>query len=115
LGDVPVLAELAREVAPRGAERQDARAGVEVVERFLLDRVDAKARGAAVGGEHHAVALAHAHEARSALPLVQAAVARAQVALQPAVVEQMPPAADVGTLDDGAHACTSASHHLSTR
>ena len=43
LRDVPVLAELAREVAARGAERQHARAGIEVIERLLLDRIDAEA------------------------------------------------------------------------
>src|SRR5207302_9672027 len=81
LGDVPVLAELAREVAARGAEGKDARAGIEVVERLLLDRVDAEARRAAVGGEHHAAAFHLADETEAALALVQLAVARAEVAL----------------------------------
>jgi hypothetical protein len=49
----------------------------------------------------------------AALALVQAAVARAQIALQAAVVEQMPPAAGVG--GHGAHDRRSASRHLSTR
>ena len=86
LGDVPVLAELAGEVAAGGAEGEHAGSRVEVVERFLLDRIDAEAGRAPVGGEHHLPALAHAHEAQAALALVQAAVARAQVALHPAVV-----------------------------
>jgi len=41
-----------------------------MVERFLLDRVDAEARRAAVGGEYHLVADALAHEARAALARV---------------------------------------------
>ena len=53
LADVPVLAELAREIAARRAERKHARAGIEVIERLLLDRIDAEARRAAVRREHH--------------------------------------------------------------
>ena len=93
LRDVPVLAELAREVAARGAERQHARARIELVERLFLDRVDAESGRAAVGGEQHPAALHLAHEAQAALPLVQPAVARAQVALDAAVRQRVPPAA----------------------
>src|SRR6185437_12112402 len=42
-GDVPVLAEFACQVAAGCAEGQDWRARQEVIERLLLDRVDAKA------------------------------------------------------------------------
>src|SRR5258708_31634428 len=79
-GDVPVLAELAGEVAAGGAEGKDARAGIEMVQRLFFHRVDAEARGAAVGGEHHAAAFHLAHEAQAALPLVQLAVARGSAA-----------------------------------
>jgi hypothetical protein len=95
LGDVPVLAELAGEVAAGGAEGKDAAAGEEVVERLLLDGVDAEAGAAPVGGEHDAVAGALAHEAGAALAVAQLAVARAEVALDAAVVEDVPPAAGV--------------------
>src|SRR6185503_222462 len=95
LGDVPVLAELAGEIAARGAERKNARAGIEMVERFLLHRVDAETGGAAVCGEHHAVLLPHAHEARPTLTFVQAAIARAQVALHAPVFQHVPPTAGV--------------------
>ena len=64
-----------------------------MIERLLLDRIDAEARRAAVGGEHHRVAVALAHEAGAALALVQPAVARTQVALDAPVVEPVPPAA----------------------
>src|SRR6516165_8927948 len=40
--DVPVLAELAGQVAPGGAKRQDRRARQEMIERLFLDRIDAK-------------------------------------------------------------------------
>ncbi len=86
LGDVPVLAELAGQVAAGGAEGEDAAAGVEMVERLLFDGVDAEAGRAAVGGEFHLAAIDHlAHEAGTALAFVQLAVARAEVALHTAV------------------------------
>src|SRR5687767_3678378 len=40
--DVPVLAKLAGEIAARGTERQHGRAGQEMVEGLLLDRVYAE-------------------------------------------------------------------------
>jgi hypothetical protein len=65
---------------------------MEVVERLLLYRVDAETRAAAVGGEKHLAALHGAHEAGRALAFVQLAVARAEVALDAAVVQFVPPA-----------------------
>lgn len=59
------------EVATGGAEGQDRRTWQEVIERFLFDRVDAKARRPATGGEHHLVAVPAAHEAETALPFLQ--------------------------------------------
>jgi hypothetical protein len=110
LGDVPVLAELAGQVAARGAEAEHAAAGQEVVERLLLDRVDAEARAAAVGAQHHRVAHALAHEAQAALAFVQLAVARAQVALDAAIVQHVPPAGGVV----GAHRVASCSSKACT-
>jgi hypothetical protein len=60
--DVPVLAKLTGEVAARGTERQHGRAGQEVVEGLLLDRVDAEPRRAAVGCQHDLVIVPGAHE-----------------------------------------------------
>jgi hypothetical protein len=69
LGDVPVLAELAGEVAARRAEGEHRGTGQE---------------------EHDLVARAGANEAEPALALAQAAEARAEVALEAAVVEPVP-------------------------
>ena len=66
------------------------RAGQEVVERLLLDRVDAESAGAAVGGEHHLVVDPAPDEAQATLTLAQPAGARADVALHPAVLERVP-------------------------
>jgi hypothetical protein len=92
LGEVPVLAELAGEVAAGGAEGEDARSRVEVVERLLLDRVDAETGAAAIGGEDHLAAPVGADKAGGALAVVQLAVARAEVALDAAIFQRVPPA-----------------------
>src|SRR5262249_7805126 len=93
--------ELAAEVAPGRAERQHRGAGQEVIERLLLDRVDAEARALAVGREDELVAFARAHEAERALAVVQPAVARAEIALDAPVVEGVPPAGGVGVHGPG--------------
>ncbi len=53
LADVPVLAELARQVAAGGAEREHRRARQEVIERLLLDGINTETRGAAITGQEH--------------------------------------------------------------
>src|SRR5262249_53574553 len=68
---------------------QDRRAWQEVIERLLLDRVNAKAGRAPIGREDNLVAPC-AHEAKAPLPFVQPAVARAQVALDATVRQGMP-------------------------
>src|SRR5688572_12021458 len=82
--------ELTREVASGGPEREDRRSGQEVVEGLLLDRVDAVAARAAVGRQDDLIVLAHADEAHAALPLVKLAEARAHVALDAAVLDDVP-------------------------
>ena len=61
-----------------------------MVERLLFDGIDAETAGAPIRGQHHGVAPPAAHEAQPALAIVQLAVARAQVALQTAVVQLVP-------------------------
>src|SRR6516162_5126196 len=89
-GDIPVLTKLACQVAPRGAERQHGRPGEEVVERLLLDRIDAEPARASVACELHLVVDPAADEAESALALVKFAGAGTYVALDPPVVEAVP-------------------------
>ena len=66
------------------------RARQKMVQRLLLDRVDAEARGAAIGGEQDFVALARAHEAEAALAVMELAVSGTEVALDAAVGKPMP-------------------------
>src|SRR6185437_11754292 len=61
-----------------------------MVEGFLLDRIDAEARGAAVAGQDDLIVHAAPDEAEAPLTLVQPAVAGADVALNAAVRQGMP-------------------------
>ena len=65
LRDVPVLAERAGEIAARRPERQHRRARQKVIERLLLDRIDAEPGRSPVAGQLHAGAVLTraAHEA----------------------------------------------------
>ena len=85
--DIPVLAKCAGQIASGSTKRQHRGAGQEVVQRLLLDGVDAVAAGAAVRRGDDRVGLAGPHEAQPALTLVQSACPRADVALDPAVIE----------------------------
>jgi hypothetical protein len=57
--------------------------------RLFLDRIDAKSAGAAVGREDQPIAFARAHETKPALAVLQAALARTDVALDASVGESM--------------------------
>ncbi len=63
-----------------------------MVQRLLLDRIDAEAGRAAVAGELHPLAvLARApHEAQASLPRAHAAEARTELAPDPPVLELRP-------------------------
>src|SRR4029450_2069937 len=78
-------------VAARGPEGEDARAGIEVVQRLLLDRIDAEAGRSPVAGENDLSIAGLAHEAERLLPFVELAEARAEVALDAAVLEPVLP------------------------
>src|SRR5262249_20725404 len=108
LGDVPVLAEAAAEIAARGAEGEHARAREVGVERLLLHTDDAEPRSPAVACRHHLVSHALPDEAEAALSLGEAAVAGAEIALDPSVLEAVPPPARM----NGGHARTPASADL---
>src|SRR5690349_10541355 len=100
LGDIPILAELTAQVAAGRAEGEHARAGVEVVKRLLLDRVNAEVGGAPIAGQDDAAILSLADEAESALPLPQPTGGWTEVALDPLVLGLVPPLHDTGRNDD---------------
>src|SRR5512132_2391707 len=61
-----------------------------MVERLLLDGVDAIARGATVGQQHHLAVHPPAHEAHAPLAFLHAAGARADIALHSPIGEAVP-------------------------
>ena len=81
LRNIPVLAELAGEITAGGAKRKNRRTGVEVIQRLFFNRIDAKTRGPAVGGQHHLIVNVLTYEACAALAFMQRAVTWAEVAL----------------------------------
>ena len=81
LGDLPVLAELAPQRAAGGGERKGRRAGEEMVEGFLLDRVDVDGDRAAVDEAPQLAADVHPGAAAAALAGLDDAALGAQEAL----------------------------------
>ena len=65
--------------------------GIKVVERLLLDRIDAKTGRPPVAGQHHAFTVCLSNEAKAALIRTQFAFARAEVALDSTVGKPVPP------------------------
>jgi hypothetical protein len=90
LANIPILAKPTGEVAASCAKGKNGRARIEVVKWFLFNRINAESTGTAIGGQDNLPILASTHKAQSTLPFVQFAVPRAEVALNPAVIEQMP-------------------------
>jgi hypothetical protein len=72
-----------------------------MIERLLLHRIDTEARGASIRREHQPIVHPLAYEARAALTLVQPAIARAQIALNAAVIDNVPIARRVQRVFDG--------------
>jgi hypothetical protein len=73
-----ILAERAGEIAARRAKRQRRRSGQEMIERLLLDRIDAEAGRAAVTGQLHAFAFAARATDEAQAPLARAHLAEAR-------------------------------------
>src|SRR5206468_9305245 len=70
-GDVPVLTKPAAKVASGRAEGKHARAWKKMVQRLLLNRIDAEPAAATVRGQHDSIAHALPNETESALSVVQ--------------------------------------------
>src|SRR5215469_4294247 len=79
-------AKLTRQVAPRRSEGENTRARQEVIERLLLDGIDAEAARAAVAEELDPPCFGTSHEAQAALPVAQLAGAGAHIALHPPIL-----------------------------
>ena len=62
-----------------------------MIERFLLDRIDAEARALSVCGEHHFSIAILTHETETAIARLEATRAWAEIAYHPPVVDFVPP------------------------
>ena len=78
--DIPVLAEFAAQIAARCSERQDRRARKKMIERFLLDGVDAKPSASPVGIEHHLPLAILAYKAKAFISRIQMTMPGTQLA-----------------------------------
>jgi hypothetical protein len=74
-----------------------------MVQWLLLDRIDAEARGTAVGRQDDLVVVAGSHETKAALPFAQLAEPRAEITLDAAVLEVMPIPARTSTRRSGCY------------
>ena len=90
LAHVPILAELAGEVAARRAEGEHRTSRKKMMQRFLFNRIDAEPARAAIGREHNAMVLPRSDETEALLPFVQLAITRAEIALDASVLKLMP-------------------------
>jgi len=88
--DVPVLTETTGQVATCGAEGKDRGPGQEMIQRFLLHRIDAESARTPVGGELDLPASPLTHETQSTLSLTQFALPGADVAAQSPIFETLP-------------------------
>jgi hypothetical protein len=88
---------------PCRAEGEHATARVEVIQRLLLDRIDAEACTATIGHQHHLPTAVLPHETEGALALLDPASSRTQRA-DHAVSVGMPPATDLSLVVGHVHA-----------
>src|SRR5206468_8654136 len=90
-GDGPVLAKPAAEIASSRAEQQHARSRQKMIQRFLLNGVDAKPAAPAISCEHHSVTNSLPNETESALAFIEFAEPRTQPTLDPTIRQHLPP------------------------
>ncbi|CDH47507.1 hypothetical protein BN874_830060 [Candidatus Contendobacter odensis Run_B_J11] len=61
-----------------------------MIQRLFFNRIDTETAGSAVTGQPDLVAVATTHKAQPLLAFVELAEARADIALNPAIVKQVP-------------------------
>lgn len=90
--DVPILAEEAAHVAPRGAEGKNFCAGEKMIERLFLDGINLNRSGRRVAEAVKLSALINANETEAGLSVSDMAVARAEITMHFAARVDVPPA-----------------------
>jgi hypothetical protein len=72
-GNVVVLTEFASQIAARSAKAQHRRAGQKMVQRFFLNRINAKPTRAAIGIQYKLITLSFADKAQTPLAVFELA------------------------------------------
>ena len=115
-GNIPVLSELAGQIAAGSSKAEHAASRVEMVERFLFNRVDAKAGAAAIRRQHHRIGLAGPDKTQPSLSVMQPTFPRAKITLNSAIIQSMPPTGRItrrssGMLSEPVHAISGRLKH----
>src|SRR5690606_1336970 len=90
LADIPVLTELAREIAPGRAKREDRRAGEEMVQGLLLYGIDAEAARSSVRRQYDLATRIGANKTKPPLPFMQLARPGTQCTFHATVPQCLP-------------------------
>lgn len=94
--DIPILAKAASEIASSSAKGKDAGAGIEVIEWFFFDRIDAKAAAFAICREYHLLVDVLSDKAEATLSFAELAGAWAEIALNLPLVDRLPVPSGIG-------------------
>ena len=84
------MAELTGQVASCSAKGKDGSAGKKVVERFFFNGINAKATGAAIGGENDLILLSGSNETQTSLAFAELAKSWAEIALYATIFQGVP-------------------------
>src|SRR4029077_12085867 len=114
-GDVPVLTKPAAKVASGCAEGKHARAWQKMVQRLLLNRIDAEPAAPTVRGQHDSIAHALPNETESALSFVQLAKTRTYPAFDTPIGQHRPPATWIIRLSQLRHHLRNIAQEISKR
>ena len=87
-----ILTELAAKIATGGSKRKHARAWIEVIQRFLFDRVDTETGALAVRRKHHFAIAILTDETEPSVTRFQTAGSRAKIADHAIPLDLVPPA-----------------------
>jgi hypothetical protein len=90
-GNIPVLAEETAHIAARGTHAEDARAGQEMIQGLLLDRINLQSSRRTITKAEEFSVLIDADEAETGLAVADVAVSRAEIAMDAVICFGFPP------------------------
>jgi hypothetical protein len=90
LADIPVLAKFAGQIATGGTKGENRGTGQKVIEGFFLDRIDAESARATIGIQYQGTLVVFPDITKSLLPLFDAAISGAEIALNLLIIDAVP-------------------------